>query len=86
VSQLDRQELAVEVNDLKIEASFDDGVSWKVVPVTRNAEQWLAVLAHPQQGEYVSLRASVKGLSANTAEITVIRAYGLTTTGVSTRK
>jgi subtilisin family serine protease len=76
VHQLDSQGPA-RVRDLTIEASFDDGVSWKRVSVERQAKEWIATLQHPLDAEYVSLRATAEGLSANTAQITVIRAYAL---------
>ena len=76
VQQLDQQGPA-RVSALTIEASFDDGVSWQRVPVTRQNRDWVATLQHPADAEYVSLRATVQGMSANTAEITVIRAYAL---------
>lgn len=84
VYQLDQQN-PVQVSDLRIDASFDDGVSWNQVPVTLHTGQWIAVVNHPQQGEYVSLRAKVTGLSANTGEITLIRAYALTDGVLSAR-
>jgi subtilisin family serine protease len=77
VHQLDRQGLA-QVSELTIEASFDDGESWSRVSVERHAREWIATLQHPTEAEYVSLRATATGISANTAQITVIRAYALT--------
>lgn len=77
VQQLDQQG-APQVSNLTIEASFDDGASWSPVTVTGSNGEWIATLQHPQNAEYVSLRANVAGVSSNTAEITVIRAYELT--------
>jgi Subtilase family len=82
VYQLDQPE-PVQVKDLSIEASFDDGVSWRSVPVSQDAGEWFAVLQHPKGAQYVSLRATATGRSANTAEITLIRAYALTDGGVT---
>jgi hypothetical protein len=84
VHQLDRQGV-VDVRTLKIEASFDDGVSWSEVQVERSGSEWIATLQHPADASYVSLRAIAQGPSANSAEITVIRAYALTSPVPSAR-
>lgn len=76
VQQLDQQGPA-QGSTLTLEASFDDGASWNAVTVVRDNDEWLATLQHPQNAEHVSLRAKVTGASANTAEITVVRAYAL---------
>jgi len=84
VHQLDRQG-TVDVPTLKIDASFDEGASWSEVQLERNGSEWIATLQHPEDASYVSLRASAQGPSANSAEITVIRAYALTNPAPSAR-
>lgn len=60
-----------------VQVSFDDGSTWKTVPVKRSGQQWVAELDHPAQAQYVSLRSSARDFSGNSVEQTVIRAYGL---------
>jgi hypothetical protein len=68
---------AVKVKHLTVDVSFDEGQSWKRVPVKHERHQWAAFVAHPKQGRYVSLRTFVSDLSGNTVEQTLIRAYAL---------
>ncbi|MGI5519881.1 hypothetical protein ACQEUX_02860 [Micromonospora sp. CA-259024] len=54
-----------------VEASFDDGVTWRPVPVTDGA----VVVPQPVGSGFVSLRAKAADSEGNTVEQTVIRAY-----------
>ncbi|WP_436497372.1 S8 family serine peptidase [Actinokineospora sp. HUAS TT18] len=57
---------------LTVEASFDDGRTWRPVPITDGA----ATIDHPRTARYVSLRARATDSDGNTVEQTTIRAYG----------
>jgi hypothetical protein len=56
---------------LRAEASFDDGATWRAVPVTGGR----ALVHHPVQAGFVSLRISARDTAGNAVEQTVIRAY-----------
>ena len=61
--------------------SFDDGVTWRPVPVTRAAGGgWTASFTAPERG-YVSLRATARDDAGNTISQEVIRAYRLGASG-----
>ena len=67
----------IVVSNLVVEASYNDGASWQRVAVRRHGMEFVALLKHPLQGDFVSLRATARDLSSNGVEQTVIRAYGL---------
>jgi subtilisin family serine protease len=72
---------AVPVSRLSVEASFDDGATWQRVPLRpqgKDGKAWVALLKHPRQGEFVSLRAVARDLRSSAVEQTTIRAYALT--------
>jgi hypothetical protein len=71
------QRLLPDVREPQVEASFDDGATWAKAKVERQGKQWIALLEHPQDAEYVSLRANVEDRDGNGVEQTLIRAYGL---------
>ncbi|MEE6261081.1 S8 family serine peptidase [Plantactinospora sonchi] len=56
---------------LTVEVSYDDGKTWAPVEVTAGQ----AVLRHPENAGYVSLRANATDTAGNTVSQTVIRAY-----------
>lgn len=60
----------------KVEASFDDGKTWKSVPIRKTGPYWQASLVHPKSG-FVSLRATAADAGGNTVKQTTIRAYRL---------
>jgi hypothetical protein len=68
---------AGRVTDLDLEASFDDGATWNRVPVVRLpfGDRALALLRHPAQPGFVSLRAAAADNHGNSVTHTVIRAY-----------
>lgn len=47
---------SVQVRELSVEASFDDGKSWHRVAAASKETQWVALLKHPKQADFVSLR------------------------------
>ncbi len=59
---------------LTVEASYDEGKTWKRVPVLLDT---VAVLHHPADADTVSLRASARDKAGNTVKQTIIRAYHL---------
>ncbi|WP_186763154.1 S8 family serine peptidase [Lentzea tibetensis] len=61
------------VRSVKVEVSFDDGRTWRAVPVSANC----ALVRHPKTAGFVSLRVKAADSKGNTAEHTVIRAYRL---------
>ncbi|PSL56202.1 subtilisin family serine protease [Saccharothrix carnea] len=63
-----------EVGQVRVDVSFDDGRTWRRVPVTGGA----ALVPHPDAAGYASLRASGSDSDGNTFEHTVIRAYRIT--------
>jgi hypothetical protein len=64
------------VTALSVEASFDDGRTWRPVPVTLDGPtSGTATIVHPRGHRYVSLRADATDSAGNTVTQTVIRAY-----------
>jgi subtilisin family serine protease len=60
---------------LRVQASYDDGRTWRTVRLTRDGDRWLAHLRHPDRAGFVSLRAASTDAAGNTTEQTIIRAY-----------
>lgn len=56
---------------LTVQVSYDDGRTWRTVPVSSGA----ATVKNPHKGGHVSLRGTVTDASGNKSEITVTRAY-----------
>lgn len=61
------------VASLTVEASYDDGASWRPAAVAGG----IAVLSHPAGGGFVSLRGTAVDTAGNTVTQTVIHAYRL---------
>jgi hypothetical protein len=62
---------------ISVEASFDDGASWVRIPLLVLGADAFGLIAHPPGATHVSLRGSTADVEGNSAEVTVIRAYGL---------
>ena len=78
--QRDGKEGSAGVRSLAVEASYDDGATWKEARVVRTGKVWVALVHHPAGAggdRFVSLRAKVTDTSGTTAEETMIRAYRL---------
>ena len=58
---------------LAVEASFDDGRTWRLVTVADG----VATIDYPRSARFVSLRARATDTAGNTVEQTTIRAYGV---------
>jgi subtilisin family serine protease len=66
-----------KVRSLTIEASYDDGATWRKVPIfPTGRDSWVALMAHPWKGA-VSLRTAATFADGSTADYTVVRAYKL---------
>jgi subtilisin family serine protease len=63
------------VRSLTVEVSYDDGATWREVPVVRLGQTGFAVLNHPAGAEFISLRSESTDTSGNTVNETIIRAY-----------
>jgi hypothetical protein len=62
---------------LTVEASFDDGRTWRPLAVTLDGPTTAtAEITHPRGPSYVSLRANATDSAGNSVTQTVIRAYG----------
>ncbi len=62
---------------LTVDASFDDGRTWRPLAVTLESPTTAtAEVTHPRGPSYVSLRAKATDASGNTVTQTIIRAYG----------
>ncbi|WP_410812181.1 S8 family peptidase [Micromonospora sp. 067-2] len=74
---LDRQVGAApgRTRTLTVEASFDDGKTWRKLTVLRSGEKAVAWVHNPTGTGFVSLRAAASDTSGNTVKQTVIRAY-----------
>ena len=66
------------VNSPSVEVSYDDGRTWQPAKVKRAGAEWKAIVDHPADAEFVSLRSTVTDPDGNTQRQTIIRAYALT--------
>ncbi|GAA3464829.1 S8 family serine peptidase [Saccharothrix longispora] len=60
-----------------VQVSYDDGATWKPVPLVRLGERWIAAVRHPAGADFVSLKAQARDAEGNSVDQTIIRAYGL---------
>ncbi|WP_051865933.1 S8 family serine peptidase [Streptomyces griseus] len=67
------------VTRLTLQVSYDDGRTWRTVPVTRHGATADALLHHPGRAGYASLRISAADKTGNTVTQTVVRAYRIAT-------
>jgi hypothetical protein len=65
------------IADAHLEVSFDDGAHWAAVPVLRIRDQAIAIVLHPRDAAFVSLRGSARDVAGNRVEQTIIHAYAL---------
>jgi len=61
---------------LTVEVSFDDGATWRAVPVLRFGQHALVAVHNPAAG-FVSFRAASADAAGNTVKLTVIRGYAV---------
>jgi hypothetical protein len=70
------------LSSLRIEASYDRGITWHRALVARFGDEGLALVRHPRQGGgTVSLRARATDEDGNTVEQTILDAYRLRARG-----
>ncbi|WP_157434038.1 MULTISPECIES: S8 family peptidase [Actinoalloteichus] len=67
-----------QLTELSLEVSYDDGATWTAVEVTSTEDGATALLTHPAEDGFVSLRASAADAAGNTVEQTMLRSYGIT--------
>ncbi|MFJ5988506.1 S8 family serine peptidase [Lentzea sp. NPDC092896] len=60
-----------KVKRVTVEVSFDDGATWKQVQVAGDK----AIVHHPKNAKFASLRAKTTDAAGNTGEVTIIHAY-----------
>jgi len=83
-----RQDLTLDVNrgdttgpvgttKLTFEVSYDDGKTWKSVPVKRTGDHATASLTHPKGAKFVSTRITAVDGEGNSVVQKTIRSYGL---------
>jgi hypothetical protein len=65
------------IASIRVDVSFDDGASWARVPLIVLGADALGLIVHPPGATHVSLRGSTADVQGNSAEMKVIRAYGL---------
>ncbi len=65
------------ITSAAVEVSFDDGATWKRLPIVRFRARALGLVVHPRGASYVSLRGSASDAQGNAVEQTIIRAYAL---------
>ncbi|MFC3986622.1 S8 family serine peptidase [Streptosporangium jomthongense] len=66
-----------EVRSIKLEASFDDGATWRPVPAIPSRAGWTALLTNPGTPGFVSLRATVTDSAGDGVTQTITRAYAV---------
>jgi subtilisin family serine protease len=69
---------AAKVKQLTVDVSYDDGATWSKAALAAARGGWIAMVRHPREGAFVSLRASATDATGNTVRQTIIHAYRLT--------
>ncbi|MET0492053.1 MAG: S8 family serine peptidase [Actinoplanes sp.] len=70
-------QLGTTTTKLTVEASFDDGQTWKSVRVVGSGDHRTALVRHPSGAGFVSLRGHATDRAGNKVDQTVIRAYAI---------
>ncbi|MGH8792932.1 MAG: S8 family peptidase [Stackebrandtia sp.] len=65
------------VDSLEVSASFDDGETWQELEVEDDDGKLSVDVEHPDAAGFVSLKYTLVDDDGNTAEVTILRAYGL---------
>ncbi|WP_394835781.1 S8 family serine peptidase [Pendulispora rubella] len=68
---------AGDVEELTVDVSYDDGETWQATRLVPKSDGWLALVHHPNDASFVSLRAKSVDTQGNMVEETIVRAYGL---------
>ncbi|MFF1447290.1 S8 family serine peptidase [Streptomyces sp. NPDC058274] len=61
----------------RLEVSYDDGKSWRTVPLTGADAAWRGTLTVPRDARYISLRASARDDRGGAVRQEIIRAVGV---------
>ncbi|SMD05584.1 S8 family peptidase [Kibdelosporangium aridum] len=69
---------SANVTDVVIEVSFDDGASWREIPVYPGNDIWYGLEANQVSNSYASLRVTAADEAGNKVEQTVLHAYRVT--------
>lgn len=69
------------IRSLAVEVSYDDGATWRPALTFRVFGQSLALLFHPRDATFVSLRAKATDQSGNSVQQDILRAYRLVPPG-----
>lgn len=64
-----------KVTDVGIEVSFDDGASWREIPVYPGNDIWYGLEANQVSNSYASLRVTATDEAGNKVQQTVLHAY-----------
>ena len=73
-----RQAGSGDLEEVTVEASFDDGGTWQPLRVTGRGDDRKVTIDHPTGPGFVSLRATAADADGNRVEQTIIHAYRLT--------
>jgi hypothetical protein len=65
------------IRKLAVEASFDDGATWRPVHGALSGTRFVGIVIHSAKGAFVSLRGTASDANGNRVEQTIIRAYKL---------
>ncbi|WP_232837195.1 molybdopterin-binding protein [Lentzea terrae] len=68
---------AAAVRSVAVQASVDDGATWRSVPVVGAKARWKALVRHPDGVEFVSLKVKAVDAAGNSVEQMTMRAYGV---------
>ncbi|GLZ78136.1 serine protease [Actinorhabdospora filicis] len=77
VSLMVEHQVAGPTKTLTFEVSYDEGKTWRSVPLARYGESALAVLVHPAGASSVSTRMTTVDSDGGTSKQTMIGSYGL---------
>ncbi|MGI5166492.1 hypothetical protein ACQEU3_19275 [Spirillospora sp. CA-253888] len=66
-----------KLRKVAVQASFDEGRTWKAVTVRKKGTAWEVVVPNAARAGYVALRTSVEDVQGGRSVQTIYRAYGL---------
>jgi hypothetical protein len=72
----DLQKGKVTARTVSVQASFDNGKTWRSVAVTKSGNRWLATVKNPASGA-VALRSRITTTKSEYAQVTIYRAYAI---------
>jgi subtilisin family serine protease len=69
---------AVRLDTLRVDASYDDGLTWTSAPTISARDTGVALLRHPKAPGFVSLRVTARDKDGSSVSQTILRAYQTT--------